>query len=728
MADGSMKPIELIEAGDEILTRENEWSSDLVSARVSRTVRHEVGRYLWVNDELGVTEEHVVFVNGKWQLAGDIEVGDWLLGRDGERIWVESVEELQSKTPVYNFEVEEKHSYFANGVYVHNDKDGARENFKDTAFFTVVQTDAQGRAKLTFTLPDNITEWRVSAAAVSGGNDIYAGFGSTGLIVSQDFFINPVLNTEYLLEDQPSLPVRAYGDALKSGAAVGFSLKVASLKHAVEVQGVAYESAYLSLPALSLGRHIAEFAGESGSLKDAVRLPFEVKRSHMMMPQVEDFILKNDMSLAGSATERTQVRFLNNEVGMIYGLLVSAAQSQNDRADEALSRTVATEWLNEYFEEDYTVPEYPNFVYQSGDSIALLPYADGSLELSVQMAALGSEHLNSLALQHYFEGIFGSSERTLNEKIWALRGLAALDQPYLTELNYFVSHFELEDADKMQAALAYVEFGQEAKATELFESLLNVNDQSAAWAAQLAQIAERIDSDRSEALWGQALKGEQDQSTFILLDQMLYAEARLERGAHSTVSFKLNGKRVQLKDDAMFNRSFLPTELENLRLSDVNGEVRAIVSYPMPVDLTTLSKDNRLGIRREFRVNGQVVQSLKPGDKVEVHIQVSIPAGLRDDSYQITDYLPSGLKAVTSPYAWYDSYNIRAYRNPYLQDGQAQHFYIFCAQGKCYGTDFYYLARVINKGQFVTEPAMVRSYQDLELLNISGDRDTLIIE
>ena len=42
--------------------------------------------------------------------------------------------------------------------------------------------------------------------------------------------------------------------------------------------------------------------------------------------------------------------------------------------------------------------------------------------------------------------------------------------------------------------------------------------------------------------------------------------------------------------------------------------------------------------------------------------------------------------------------------------------------------NFYYYARIINKGEFVTEPAIVQNYENPEIINVSGDRGSITIE
>lgn len=728
MADGSSKAIEDIEKGDLVLTRNSALDGNLVPVEVLSTVKHTVNEYLLVNENLGVTQEHVLFINGQWQVAGELKIGDVLLNSSGETVTVESIRTIRETMNVYNFQTADKHTYFANDLYVHNDKGESREDFEDTAFFTVVETDAAGKATVSFELPDNITSWKVSAAAIGTGEEIHAGLTSISIPVSKDLFVTPILNSVYLEGDEPFIPVRAYGDALSSGASVSFSAESEALGLESSVSGTAFETSYISLPELTTGDYKLSTTAEADGESDTVILPFTVIASHLSSNRVELELLEEGSSLSGSETERTEVHFMNNELGILYGLALDATYNNGDRVDEALAQTLGAEWLNTYFDAELTVPEFDIGAYQEvigeGDGgIALLPYADSDLELSAKLAALAPEHTNKQVLSNYFEGILNSKDRTLSEKILALYGLAGLGEAYLTELNYFVSHFDLSDEDKLFAALAYSEYKQDLNATVLFLEIYDEGD--ARWNALLATVAETIGSDLSESLWESALDAEDDESPMILLEKMLYAQARLEMGVQKTVFFDLNGERIELSGADVLRKSYLPEELEALEIKNVNGEVAAISFYQSPAALEEISLDDSISITRTYKVDGKAVETLHVGDLVEVHF--SIETSLDDVALTVKDHLPSGLQTATWANAA-NAYSDDAYRNPYDQDGQTLSFYVWCADGVCHNSEFYYLARVINPGSFILEPATVQNLDNLESINISGNRSTLTID
>ena len=77
---------------------------------------------------------------------------------------------------------------FADGYYVHNEKEGIREDFADVALFKTVKTGGDGTATAEFTLPDNITSWRVTAQGLSRNMDI--GSSVSKIPVSLPVFVD----------------------------------------------------------------------------------------------------------------------------------------------------------------------------------------------------------------------------------------------------------------------------------------------------------------------------------------------------------------------------------------------------------------------------------------------------------------------------------------------------------------------------------------------------------
>ena len=123
MADGTTKPIEQIEPGDEVLAADHLNPTEKpTAAKVLRFFDNglkSVVKLTFANPETNETQEitctpeHPFYVITKgWTLAANLLPGDNCLSAEGKPIAFRERITLDAPQHVYNFEVEEKHTYF----------------------------------------------------------------------------------------------------------------------------------------------------------------------------------------------------------------------------------------------------------------------------------------------------------------------------------------------------------------------------------------------------------------------------------------------------------------------------------------------------------------------------------------------------------------------------------------------------------------------------------------
>ena len=125
--EDGFKPIEEIEVGDKVLS-EDETTGEVAVKTVTETYVNETDEliHIGVNGEtLSATPTHPFYVDKLgWTLARSLRAGDILVLSNGELVTVEWVQHeiLESPIKVYNFEVQDFHTYFVGecGVLVHN--------------------------------------------------------------------------------------------------------------------------------------------------------------------------------------------------------------------------------------------------------------------------------------------------------------------------------------------------------------------------------------------------------------------------------------------------------------------------------------------------------------------------------------------------------------------------------------------------------------------------------
>jgi len=79
-----------------------------------------------------------------------------------------------------------------------------RQNFKDTAYWNaVVQTDAEGRARVQVTLPDNLTTWTMTAWAITP--DTRVGQATRDVVATKPLLVRPVTPRFFVVGDTATL-------------------------------------------------------------------------------------------------------------------------------------------------------------------------------------------------------------------------------------------------------------------------------------------------------------------------------------------------------------------------------------------------------------------------------------------------------------------------------------------------------------------------------------------
>lgn len=319
MKGGIYKNIKDIKVGDIVLTRESENSSKLVEAKVTKTFKHIVDQYLILNGELRVTPVHKMYINGKWIIAGEIQVGDSMIDKNNHSARVFSIEQVKGTFDVYNLETEKYHTYFARDIYVHNQKGGndtSRSNFPDTAYWNpTLKTDKDGKATIEIKLPDNLTTWRL----VSIANSQEAAFGSkvSEVVVSRDVLIRPFLPRFLSVSDEAKLGaiiVNTSGQDQTVTAKIkgeGIQIKEDKTKQQVIADGaqakLTWDTTVTNAKAAKIKLSVQ---GADNSVKDAVEMTLPIKS--YSVPEV--------VAAAGQAKDTAQEKIvLPKDVDLTQG-------------------------------------------------------------------------------------------------------------------------------------------------------------------------------------------------------------------------------------------------------------------------------------------------------------------------------------------------------------------------------------------------------------------------
>ncbi|MDI6603059.1 MAG: polymorphic toxin-type HINT domain-containing protein, partial [Patescibacteria group bacterium] len=733
------RPIEELRVGDEILTRKSESSPEIVKTQIKQIGSYLVDGYLVINGNLRLTPNHKLFVNGFWKRAGEIKIGDRFIAKNGVAAEVISVEFVPEWGLVYNIELENYHTYFADGVYVHNEEKGAgieRADFRDLAIYQSVRTDAEGRAQVSFDVPDNLTSWRITAQAIT--KDLFAGKTVDFVPVGLPFFVETALNRTYLVGDNLTLRARVFGTAnVQSNITYTVESKTLPFGKIKRTGGNVVE---IPLGPLSAGRHQIKISARSGNYNDTIVRDIDVLTSYFSQNTAEFYELSpNLMNIQGAAKGYTTLLFSSYERGRFYNVLRRLSYQSGPRLDQKFAAVLAKAYLNRFFDEINEIEDVNTLNYQYQGGATLLPYSDSDLELSAKFANLIQGEpvtTDSESLKKYLYSSLSDRKTDLSRISAALYGLSAFKEPVLVIIQNIKTDPHLTLKDKIYLTLALDNLGakEEARAyyraeikpnltsrqPYIFVDRLQSQDENIIATALVAGLAASLSEPEANGL-GQYAMDNYPKETLKNFEMLLYMRSALPKLKGGDVSFSYqtlqkSGSKT-LKNDDVFRLELSREELTAIRFTNVKGRIGLVSLFEKESTPQEARKDTTIGVSRTYSVDGRQTTEFREGDLVRIDFTPTFAPGSLEGSYQVVDYLPSGLRAVTD-----------IQTTPFRQDGQYQRYPSSIEDQKVtfliwknFPRPFFYYARVVSKGDYKAEPALIQSLKSAESSNISTE-------
>ncbi|NLL05618.1 MAG: alpha-2-macroglobulin [Clostridiaceae bacterium] len=608
-----------------------------------------------------------------------------------------------------------------------------REDFKDTAQFITIQTNKDGRGQATFKLPDNITSWRVTLSAIS--EDLHAGSDNVNMIVTLPFFINYSFNTTYLEGDKPILGVNVYGNGLEENDNITFEV-IGSDESSpkLTVTGKAFERINIPLWTLKEGKQdITIKAYSDNGYSDAIKHGFSVVKSYYQIEKAMYYDLQQDINIAGGKSGYTSIVFQDKSTGMYLSDLFNLRYSYGNRIDQIISNYTAANLIAKYFNDIYTGGELPKpslSEYQKADGgLSLLPYSESDLELTAKLAPLAKSMVNSNLLKHYYYDKLESKD--VSEKVKALYGLSVLKEPVLLELEKISQIDNLSVKDLVYIALAYCELGDKSTAEQIYKNRIysyvekfepyyrvkadDNKDNILEVTALCAYLAARVQALESTGLYAYCQKN-YTRDILIGIERLMFISNELENQQPSegkiTYSFAGESRTVTVSNGSSHYISLLPFQMADFKITKVEGAVSAVSIFKENIlEINELDED--ISVRRTYLFTNNIPLSsntLKQGDVIKVRLDWDINSAALDGTYQITDYLPSGLKP-------YNSY--------WNSEGQKMSFYVYSRLP--WNNYIEYYARVISPGTYSAQGPVIQSMSSRDSIN-TGKTEIVNIE
>ncbi len=611
-----------------------------------------------------------------------------------------------------------------------------RVDLRDTLPLQMVTTSAAGTARVTYHLPDDVTSWRVGAAAVTG--DRRAGQAIVRLPVGLPFFVDATIAPEYLVADRVSIRLRAYGSALASGAAVRFTVSSPTLAMApVVVAGRAFTEALVSLPALGEGTHRVVISATSAAGSDRLERTFTVVASRLTAGHRETIAIAGPIAPPGGAGV---TRLVISDAGRARYLhtLLDLATPRGQRADERLASTLARDVLGSAF--DVGADELPPAVtfersaYQRPEGgLALLPYGSADLELTVRALVADPDALLAASVRPWLRDIANDLDASLERRTVAQVGLAALGDPVLGELVAAAERTDAGDRVRLWAALGLGLLGDTGRATAVERSLLE------RWGERRGdQVRLRISGDAEEvseatdltallaAVVGDPVATDllgyvgavPPRDTLAALTHVSVIGRLVERlaTARAVVAVVRDGirERIEIPAGGSVSLELVPSQRAGMRIEPVSGAAAMTASWEEATPAAARLGDPDPDLRLTRTITKSPIAASRV---VTVVLRLKIGGPGRDGTSEVVDLVPSGLVATGGIYVKASGCSGDYTIGPRRIEGQRVVFVVdyYARTGEddqaptVPGTFcLAYAARVVTAGTYAWQPAVAR--------------------
>ena len=626
----------------------------------------------------------------------------------------------------------------------------ARSDFRDTALFDRIRTNENGEAVYSFTLPDNITAWRLTLSGVT--EDYMAGNLVHAIAVSQPMFINYALGSTFLTGDIPSLSVSAYGDGLNREETVNFTVY---RKSNPEEKRTATAKAYqhVTIPLWEMyfaGEDCLVIAAQTEQGKqDSIEHPYRVIDGYRQKQTVNRESASAGMRISADSTGLSHVIFTDRGRGQYLYRLLNLCSVYGDRIEKYAAATAAKELIRTYFPdlaEEETVYFDPTAYQKEDGGAAMLPYAQSDLDLTVRLIPYFKDAWNFDTLRRYlYDRYEGENE---DSKLCALYGLTQLGEPVLDDLQRFSEMDTMDAQDAIYLALAYLSLGETETASAIYDryllpsieksepyAILSVGDSRdkiRTLTAQTAYLAAALQKPERDGLYRYSIENETE-DTLMNLEEVSYLKEALRDSTAETgsVTYRLFGdtKTADLKEFGSFVLTVPGSQMDELEILEVNGDVEVITAEAKAIDADT-AMDSRIQVKRRYYKVGDenATKELREGDLIRVNLWIDYSNLALDGAYSVTDYLPAGLAYVEDSAKMDENETGRFGRGclRYAEaDGQKVRFYDYNSRFYT-GRLYYYYARVISPGTYRAEGTLVQSLRSRDSLTW-GEDDLLTI-
>lgn len=610
-----------------------------------------------------------------------------------------------------------------------------RNEFKNTASFITLRSNAEGNFSGSFVVPDNLTDWRITATAI--GPNQTAAKVTRNIQVQLPLFADLRVENSYLQGDDiyaflsiGSLSA-TYGSPTQVSCAVfGEADDVAITS--MEMEAKSGDILYLPIGSLTKGQYRIQVTIDDGQYQDAIEKTFIVMEHLGFVDHVQTDMVSEKITLKHN-DQFIEVSFMNQNVHDYYQTMLDMLKYyDNQRTELGLTALFAEEYINSYFYQEEAKAYLDMDRYCDNVLLKPLSNAAGDLILTARYIQLGlmtyykDWQIEDLKIRA--RALIVEEPVDQMEYYTSLYILAALDEPVLLEIQEQFKNFDdLSQVNhKLMLLAALARCGELTTARAYFDQFLSQDplmdgdqirkiDEDAAVQEEMMALFMQVnilvkDFDRAAKLF-EIFSDYEALYSPLEVEKLLYLiTSKAPSVEETTIEYRVIDEKSKQFVDQQFQLTGLetkrivlsPDQARSLTFTKVVGEVTFSNRYLAYIN--EIEQDGDSTITKSYSEEDILV-----GDTVKVNITVQ--ANGQGGSFVIQDLIPAGLEFIelVNPYG---NPQLSVYGTMIGDRLRCNAYYSSTSEPRNITFTISYLARAIVQGKYQDEGIVINSQQD----------------
>ena len=532
----------------------------------------------------------------------------------------------------------------------------ARYNFKDTVLFKTITTDNNGKAKLSFKLPDNITKYRITVHAAN--NEEYLGVGKALITATQKFFVESNAPTNVKYNDDLVINMVSRGNDIKDK--VSYTVKIDD-KELTTTSNIA-EYSSVNFGKLKLGEHDVTITATAGSYTDTIKYTIKIVGNTQQVPTETTSSITNELNIKPAKNPIT-LQIYDKKLDTYLKFLERLSSNYSSRVDTQISIYEFERLYSKFYEQEESENSYTILSdYVKNGLVKRQPNSSGEVLLTAIINKYAKLYFKREDI-NIFNDILNSAEAPKNIYPVYL-GLAANKYAILDELDYlYEKDSNRNDEQNITLALAYAFIGDYSSASKVYKSLnikvesnkvlLNskeiTNDDISSLIALLTSM---IDKDMSTKTIN-ILLNKNSTSIYLNFAIISYLEnttEEIEKNKSVTIKYGDITKKVNISGFKVESLDIDSDQLSDIQFINASKDLNLKYYYTSGIDdikSKNIKKDVTATISKEVKKNSTVKLNIKYTNKSKSYseLRIAIPRGLSLDLEQFT--LPKNMYIIS---------------------------------------------------------------------------------